>query len=307
LAHGFSESVVAELFNNWNHPATLVKVMPLITPEKGIMNWRTQFLYDMQAYTGASVFNPLDKPLIDADIEQICKNSRVKSFECGRFTSNVMADEDQSAIDIRVDELKSTKPESQLEELDIKLRIGKLTSGIAKLDIYGSSAIETREKRDRAEDAWMAIRGTIKHGACPGGGYVLLKLSGALLASVDRLTISDAGKVAINILGHALLRPVEVLYENYGWNQASIKKHLHEMLQNDTEVFDILKEQWVPKDQLLDSVPAVVEAIRNAISIASLLGTIGGLIAFERDTETDRAEEDYVRRFEASIGERKYD
>jgi hypothetical protein len=54
-------------------------------------------------------------------------------------------------------------------------------------------------------------------------------------------------------------------------------------------------------------VPAVVEAIRNSISIASLFGTIGGIICFERDGETDKAEEDYVRRFTAATGERTYE
>ena len=41
---------------------------------------------------------------------------------------------------------------------------------------------------------------------------------------------------------------------------------------------------------ILDSVPAVLEAIRNSISIATLLGTLGGVVVFERDRELDRGE-----------------
>jgi chaperonin GroEL len=310
LAHGYSESVVAEFHTNWNYPASAIKVFPLVTPKKGIMNWSSHVLRDLQAYTGAPVFNPLDKPLSDADMEQLAKGCRVKYFECGRFSTNIIANEDDSAIELRSAELKQQlkKAPSQYEENDIQVRIGKLTSGIARLKIYGPSTIETREKRDRAEDAWMAIRGAIKHGAVPGGGYVLVKIAAELMTLADKVEAASlTGKLALNILALALLRPVEVLYENYGFNEQEIEAHKILMLKNDGHTYDILEQRWVDKDDLLDSAPAVIEAIRNSISIASLFGTIGGVVAFERDDDTDKAEEDYVRRFTAATGERAYE
>ena len=86
-------------------------------------------------------------------------------------------------IEGRVEEIKEQlkNPESQYEENDLNVRIGKLTSGIARLYVYGPSQGETREKRDRAEDAWMAIRGAVKFGAIPGGGYVLVRLAAKML------------------------------------------------------------------------------------------------------------------------------
>lgn len=309
LAHGYSESVVAEFHTNWNYPASSIKVFPLVTPKKAIMNWSSQILRDLQAYTGAPIFNPLDKPLVDADLEQLASGCRVTYFECGRFSTNIISNEDESAIELRSEELKEqlkTAP-SQYEVNDVQVRIGKLTSGIARLKIYGPSTIETREKRDRAEDAWMAIRGAIKHGAVPGGGYVLVKLAAQLMTLADKLNTSLTGKLALDILARALLRPVEVLYENYGFNPEEIEAHKILMLKNDDYTFDILEQRWVDKEDLLDSAPAVIEAIRNSISIASLFGTIGGVVAFERDLDTDKAEEDYVRRFTAATGDRSYD
>jgi hypothetical protein len=41
---------------------------------------------------------------------------------------------------------------------------------------------------------------------------------------------------------------------------------------------------------VLDSTPAVLEAMRNSLSIASLLGTLGGTVVFSRDTELERSE-----------------
>ncbi len=301
LAHGFSDTVIGELHVNWTASASQIKVFPLLTPQTAIMNWRTHFLYDLQAYTGSPVFNPIDRPLADLDPAELAKNSRAKYFEAGRFRTTVVATEDAGAIEMRVEELKLQRAESEYEQRDLELRIGKLTSGIARLNVYGPSQGETREKRDRAEDAWMAIRGTLKHGACPGGGFVLVKLSAELAVISEKLPLGPA-KMAAGILSDALLVPVRVIYQNYGYIDEEIESQLGELLRREDETFDVAEQSWVPKFDLLDSVPSVFEAIRNSLSIASLLGTIGGIVAFGRDAECDLEEEKFVRRFEAGAG-----
>jgi len=305
VAHGFSDMALGDFHVNWNHEKAVMKIFPLASPEKAIMNWRTQILFDLQAYTGTPVFNPVDRPMIDMNPVALMECSRVKRFECSRFKAMIFAKEDADAISIRVDELKEAKknPESDYELNDLNVRIGKLTSGIVRFNIYGASSGETREKRDRAEDAWMAIKGAIRSGAVPGGGYVLVRLA-AFLQAVEGEIKSGPRRLAAQILGEAFLEPVRLLYQNYGYNEDEIEKQLAELLRRDSETFDISEEKWVPKLELLDSLPAVSEAIRNSISIASLLGTLGGIVAFKRDYESDKEEEKYVRRFEAAIGER---
>ena len=41
---------------------------------------------------------------------------------------------------------------------------------------------------------------------------------------------------------------------------------------------------------ILDSLPAVKEALKNAISIATLLGTLGGCVVFPREKDVDKME-----------------
>jgi len=41
---------------------------------------------------------------------------------------------------------------------------------------------------------------------------------------------------------------------------------------------------------ILDSTPAVLQAIRNSISIAALLGTLGGAVVFARDADLEKSE-----------------
>jgi hypothetical protein len=57
-------------------------------------------------------------------------------------------------------------------------------------------------------------------------------------------------------------------------------------------VYDVLESKHVDaiKGGILDSVPAVLEAIRNALSIGSLMGTLGGTVVFLRDAELERDE-----------------
>lgn len=302
VAHGFSDVVLGDMHQNWNHPAT-INVLPLMTPQMAIRNWRTQFLYDLQAYTGSPVFNPLDRPIIDMDAEALTKNNLVTSVECSRFRTSIMSTEDMDMIEYRVSELKEQlkSPESKYEEDDLRVRIGKLTSGIARLYIFSPSSGDAREKKDRAEDAWMAIRGAIRDGACPGGGYVLVRLAADLMAVQNRLSPAPKS-VAAGILAEALLKPIEVLYRNYGYTQEEIEDMQAELLRREEETFDVSSLEWVPKTDLLDSVPAVTEAIENSVSIASLLGTLGGIVSFDRDSEADRREQVLDRDFNKAIG-----
>ena len=305
VAHSFADEVLSQLYNNWTHPDSKLKIFPMLTQTSMIMNYQIDFLYDLQAYTGSSVFDPGTKSLLDLDPETVYKNSRVQFFECSRFRASVMCDEDPEAIDIRVQELKSLlkNPESDLEKGELELRIGKLTSGIAKLIIYAPSSGEGREKKDRAEDAWMAIRGAVKNGATPGGGFVLVKLSADLLA-LSRRAHSPTRRLALEIIGEALLEPVRQLYKNYGWSSNLIDAHLLDILNSDRP-YDINLQSWVDPLELLDSAPAVSEAIRNSLSIASLLGTLGGIVSFQRDSDTDWEEQRFKTKFERTIGERR--
>lgn len=308
VAHGFSDTVIGDLQVNWSHPQTVLKIFPLRAPANAIQNSASDFLYDLQAYIGSPVFNPITRPLIDMDPSEIATSSRATFFECGRFRSSIMVREDEFAIQVRVDELKRRleKPESEYEQRELEVRVGKLTSGIARLKIYGPSAGETREKRDRADDAWCAIRGAINHGVLPGGGFTLVKLSADLMTKASR-SKSVASKVAATILGEALLEPVRKLYRNYGDSEVKIEKVLQDLLKSADKTFDIMEQKWVSTADLLDSLPAVMEAIRNSISIASLLGTLGGIVSFQRDEDTDSQEQQFARRFERAIGENVVD
>lgn len=289
IATGFSESVLAQLAMNFSEQGT-INVFPLMAPQSPIASGQLDFLEDMCAFTGATLLDPMNAPLENADLADIGTGCR--QFECGRFRSAVIDFADEDLIKERVLYLKSriAASDSILEKRWCEERIGKLTGGIAKLKVIGSSSGELREKRDRAEDAVCAVRGAIKHGCLPGGGWALIKLR-------NLLTSKFAGDpVVLEVLVPSLRVPVEILFENIGMNTAEIDHAISELTttveQKKPVVYDAMENEYVEaiKVGLLDSTPAVLEAIRNSLSIATLLGTLGGTIVFSRDLDLERTE-----------------
>jgi chaperonin GroEL len=220
-------------------------------------------------------------------------------FESFRFRSTVVGRPDELLLQSRVDELRQQQKnaESQYDGQILAERIGILTGGIAKIRVYGASSGELREKRDRTEDAVCAVRGASEHGVLPGGGWTLLKLARMFfrpgLFGFMRLPMNwDSRRICLEILVPSLEEPVRKLLQNAGKSGREVEKIIRTLYRDDSIVYDALEMQFVRpfESGILDSTPAVLEAIRNSLSIASLLGTLGGCVVFPRDEALERQE-----------------
>jgi chaperonin GroEL len=298
VATGFSDQVLATLASNFQNQHS-INVVPLLVPPSPIHNGQLAFLEDLSAITGAVIFNPVNKPLDTGELSDL--GPGVESFEMNRFRSTIIGHTSEDAIIERVSQLELQLQEgSILENTLIYERIGKLTGGIAKLRVVGSSNGELREKRDRAEDAVCAVRGAVKHGVLPGGGWTLIKL----VEELEKL--SDP--IIDGVLRPALMEPVFRLLKNCGMDDDEgylIIKQVVDAIKYDycsgpPVVYDALEQKFVDayKGGVLDSTPAVLEAIRNSLSIAGLLGTLGGAVVFKRDEELERTEARETAEFE---------
>jgi chaperonin GroEL len=260
----------------------------LQVPIAPVRTGQYDFLMDLAALTGATILDPIEKPLQNFQLEDLGIGPRC--FEAGRFRSSVIGHRDEVLTLERVDQIEKQLKDiarSELEKTLLRERLAKLTSGIAKLVVTGSSHGEIKEKRDRAEDAVCAVRGAISHGALPGGGVVLTHLS-RIFAGIEG--DSDLSLIAREVLAPALLEPVRRLYANAGYTEAETDTMIGSLELNLT--YDVLERKFVEPSVggVMDSTPAVLEALRNSISIASLLGTCGGTVVFRRDSELERTE-----------------
>lgn len=292
VATGFSETVVAHLATNFLDGRT-PNIYPLVAPMSAMATGQYDFMADLAAITGGTIFDPLNAPLENAELEQLGTSD---SFEAARYRSTILGYRDEILILERVDQLKQLLASGSLSIQGTSIvaeRLGKITGGIAKLKIVGASAGELREKRDRAEDAICAVRGTLKNGALPGGCWALLRLVAHIS---DNVPDSFERQVCNSVLNPSLLAPFNRLLSNAGYVEDEIwdlrLALFSSIRQGKPTTYDVLEGVMVDPFEagILDSVPAVLEALRNSISIASFLGTCSAVVTFKRDLTLERAE-----------------
>lgn len=284
MAHQFSQEVVAKLAQWWKVDGAL-KILPCGTPMDMLVNSQYDFLRDMAAFTGGKIFNPLNNPIHNAVVADLGQPS--VSFECQRYRSIVHGTGNEETVLVRVKELLSQSKQPSTTKLAFSIleeRAGRLSGGIAKLIIRSISEAQGRETRDRAEDAICAIRGAIKHGVLPGGCRILLNLS--LMAE------ESTSKIVKEVIAPALREPLFRLLLNCGLNAEEIAEVVDTLIANPGQVYDAAKSEFgLPLElDLLDSTPAVLEAVRTAVSIAASLSTLGGVIVHPRNPALDMAE-----------------
>ncbi len=284
FAHGFSENVLTTLAFNFANPNT-INVLPMITPMAQFLNSQTHFLHDLAAFTGAKVFGLKDQ-LATATMEDLGRG--MESFEAYRFRSTVIGNPDPVNVEFRAEELKTMKKnaESQAESIILEERLGKITNGIAKLTIYGGSNGELKEAHDRVEDAVCAVRSAITHGAVPGGCRIAIDMAVKLLQELPD------GDPAREVLVPSLLQLPTKLLDNAGYNSEEISNIIDKLVNNPDLVYDVENQVFGKAEELglFDATKAVSESLSNAVSLASVLGTCGGLVCHPRDDVFERTE-----------------
>jgi|ERR1035437_1373990 chaperonin GroEL len=284
FSHGFSENVLINLAFNFSDPNT-INVLPMVTPMAQFANSQLHFLQDLSAFTGAKIFgmrNQISTAIL-ADL-----GSGMTSIETYRFRSTVIGDPEPINIEARAEDLKTMmlNPESAAERIWLQERLGKITNGIAKLTIYGGSNGELKEAHDRCEDAVCAVRAAISHGALPGGARVAIDLALKLGAELE------IGDPARDVLVPSLMSLPLRLLENAGYNSEEISEVISKLVMDPNLVYDIENQLFGKAEELglFDATKAVSESLSNAVSIAVILGTMGGMVCHPRDDVFERDE-----------------
>ena len=293
VAHGFSEQVLNILSFNFANPGT-INIVPLMTPMTQIINSQLHFLMDLSAFTGAKIYD-MQNPL--SEFKDDDWGEGVEKIEIYRFRTTIVGNPDETNIEVRADEIKAQiqQSESKIEKILLEERLGKLTSGIAQLKIYGSSNGELKEKADRAEDAVCAVRAAINHGCLPGGCRVLVNLA------LEMQKIED--DVVKNVIIPSLLAPFYRLLDNAGYSEEEVEEVFDLMIADRKKVYDIENAKFGDPKKLgiFDATLAVKQALINAVSISSVMGTLGGIVAYPRDGQLERQEARDVQNFNRTL------
>lgn len=283
FAHGFADVVMDAFAKTTKGGYTVV---PVKTPMSGVANSRSSFLLDMAAYTGASVFDAgsIEKFIEDEDHVGFGSFDTAK---VGMYETVVQSQPETDALDARINELKHLMEisPSDFDKMHIKAAIGKLTGGISTIWVGGGSELEAREKRDRVEDAVEAVKSAIAEGIVPGGCAVQLTLSWIIATHPNK-------KPSWDIMVLALTDPFNLLLSNCGESVDEVWPHLEDHIQEcaknnslPKKVFDANNHAITDpmESGIIEPAKVCRVSIGNALSVASLLVTLGGIVVSPRD------------------------
>ena len=190
----------------------------------------------------------------------------------------------KKAIDGRVSILKSQSnvATSKWDKEKLDKRIGRLSGGVAVLEIGAATETEMKEKKGRVDDALNATRAAMAEGVVAGGGVALLRASESLEKLAGKL--SDEESVGVKIVRDALAIPSRQIADNAGEDGSVVVSKIREGKGN----FGFNARTNTYEDLMKAGVVDPVKVTRNAIQAA---GSIAGLVLTTETLVCDIPEE----------------
>jgi chaperonin GroEL len=294
FAHDFSDPVLDKFAKTTKSGLSII---PVKSPRSGLPNGASMFLDDMASYCSATVINAGNVGDLDEDDFGSFTEARVNMYE-----SFIIGTPEIDSVNERVTQLKAIEEQafSEMDRSWVRSAIAKLTCGVSTIVVGGTTDLEIREKKGRVEDAVEAVRSAIAEGIITGGCTSQLTLS-------KILTDHDEFKPSWAILANALKAPFRLLLDNCGedvdsvWfaieseiNAAALDNRLP------TIAFDANNHNVANPLEIGLIEPAKVcrVSINNALSVASLLTTLGGIVVVPVNSELEQQMELADRAFQ---------
>ncbi len=184
---------------------------------------------------------------------------------------------DKAAINKRVAMLQAQaeKTDSEYDQKDILKRVGKLSGGVAVINVGAATETELKEKKARVDDALHATRAAIEEGVVVGGGITLFRAAPALSSLHTENKDQETG---VAIVKRALEEPLRQIAENAGREGSVVIERLKNTDYNigynaRTDEFCDLFAAGV-----IDPTKVCRSALQNAASIAGMILTTEALV-----------------------------
>ena len=206
----------------------------------------------------------------------IVKNDYITLNNLGKVNNIVISNEEviisfdyNDNIKKLIKEIKSNN-ENEIEKNFNDLRISMLSTTVANILVGATTTTERRELKMRYIDALHAIDISTK-GILPGAGIALLKLRSNIKLE------SDIDKLFYNVL----YLPFKQILINSGLNDKEIYDNIKK--NNFNKLYNINKSNYenINDTLVIDPTFVVLNALKNAVSISSMLLTTSHLIINE--------------------------
>lgn len=278
IAESFDTSVTQGLAMNIIRSGGQIKVACVEAPGYG--DRRLDILRDLGIYVGADVGDdPMGIKFESMSTASFgtCEKIIIKKDE----TIIRGGKGDQTKINARVEAIEglinNLKENDSYEREQLGKRLASLTTGVAVIQVGGSSEEEIKELRDRLDDAQWAVKAALEEGYLPGAGNTLLHLSEKVVNNVETTDVDEA--LGVNIFANALKAPFKTILENAGVNvNGTMKVVLEKGDYNIGYNAKTLQVVNLLENGIIDPVKVVKGTVYAASSIASVVLTSSVMI-----------------------------
>ncbi len=259
IADDFSEEVIeGVVINKTNNLLNIVCITAPNYSEKKI-----DILEDICIYTGSTLIsskynkNLENVALKDLGVSLSSKITNDKTIIYGSMEEKNI-DKRKETIKKKINECEDSFDKEVLES-----RLASLSCGIAYIYAGGKTHAEMILNKMKIEDAVESSKVALKYGYSKGGGLELYNISQILNSN----TLGDA------ILKVSLKEPMKQIIRNCGLDEVSIIKELKN--KNSNIGYDASSGKIVDMTScgIIDSTRVLIEALKNALSIAGVLLT----------------------------------
>ena len=233
---------------------------------------RLHILEDIATVTGGQVISPEKGMKLEKFNSDWLGSARLVTV-AKETTTIVDGKGEVEQIEQRIDDLKHQidNAKSMFEREKLQERLGKLSGGVAVINIGAPTEVEMREKKDRVDDALHATKAALQEGILPGGGVALVHARQILADKKYDNVDLDLGR---DIVYRACTAPFLKILSNAGYENLESFGIVNRLSDVTSEHGYNLKTKTINNlvnDGIIDPTKVTRLALENAVSVA---GTI---------------------------------
>ncbi len=263
-----------------------IKVCAVKAP--GFGDEKKELLEDIAILTGGRVISKeVDEKIEDIKIQDLGSAKKIKVTKDDTVIIEGHGDKKKIEKRIKLIESQIKEEDSEYKKEDLQKRLGKLSGGVAVVNVGAATETELKEKKSRIDDALHATKAAIEEGVVTGGGLTLLHA----IKELNNLKLPDEQNVGLKIVKKSLEGPIRQIVENAGKDGSEVLAHL----KNQPETFGYNAKtdnfEDLVRAGVIDPTKVVRNALQSAASIAGMILTTESLVAdFEEKKDKPRAE-----------------
>lgn len=231
---------------------------------------KEELLRDISVMTGGKIASPATGVKV-SELKFSDLGNLKKVVVDAKCTTLVAGTATKESIDKHISDLKTQLQDITLTLDDLtklKIRIAKLSSGVALIKVGGSTEMEMIERKHRIEDALHATRAALEEGIVPGGGIALFNVWHSLNKTLENVDIAPGERVVLN----SCVAPIKKIVENAGQSKDVV---VNELTKRKSDSFDMIGYDASSGEYVdlvdrgvIDPVKVTKTSLKNAASVA---------------------------------------